>query len=67
MPTVERVYLIDAYGVPPFAEFMRRSTRDDSRDVIRSRFAEAFAMPLSESEANWHVFLQNLPAPMPQP
>jgi hypothetical protein len=52
-------YLIDTYGMPSFAEFMRRSAQDDSLDVIRSRFAEAFAQPLSESEASWHVFLQN--------
>jgi hypothetical protein len=60
-------YLIDTYGMLPFAEFMRRSTRDDSLDVIRSRFAEAFAQPLGDSASGWHVFLQNLPVSTPQP
>ena len=60
-------YLLDTHGIAPLADFMRRSTRDDSRDVIKSHFSEAFALPLSESESRWHVFLQNLPTPTPQP
>ena len=60
-------YLTDTHGIPAFADFMRRSAPDDSRDVIKLHFAEAFALPLDESESRWHVFLQNLPTPTPQP
>jgi hypothetical protein len=51
-------YLFDTYGMPPLADFMRRSARRDYPDVVEARFAEAFGLSLGESEALWHVFLQ---------
>jgi hypothetical protein len=50
-------FLITRFGVDPLLQFFRISSRDDSVEVIRQRFASAFGTTLDVAEADWLAFL----------
>jgi hypothetical protein len=50
-------FLIDRFGMDRVLQFFRASTRDDSLDTIRSRFATSFGATLEEAEAAWLAFI----------
>ncbi|HXW07819.1 MAG TPA: hypothetical protein VD833_21495 [Vicinamibacterales bacterium] len=46
-------FAIDTYGLDRVLSFFRASSRTDSLDVIRERFAMAIGVSLEAAEAAW--------------
>jgi hypothetical protein len=52
------LYLQERFGLPALLAFFRTSGRDDSLDMIRARFQQAFGATLEEAEAGWLAVLR---------
>jgi len=52
------LYLQERFGLPALLAFFRASGRDDSLDLIRARFQQAFGATLEEAEAGWLAMLR---------
>ncbi len=50
-------FLIDRFGLNRLLAFFRASTRDDTLDVIETRFQQAFGSALGEVEGEWLAFV----------